>query len=160
MGTKNTFIAVGGLVQWRYIQNARSCPNCSGRNINENMQEHQNIWLWQCRERLLSVGLERRPPPPRLNCPLSLSASLPPSSPLRASLHQISTRSRMISSHLEFTTTPTTYIYSTSRALAAGATLNSTRHLGLQAREDASTMARGESEAGAWSPPAQPHTCL
>ena len=50
---------------------------------------------------------------------LPLSPSYPPTP--RAALHQISIGSKMVATHLDFTTTPTSFINSTSRALAAGA---------------------------------------
>ena len=59
----------------------------------------------------------RRPPPPRLNCPPFLFCLSPPP---RVALHQISIGSKMVAPHLDFTTT-TSFVNSTSKALAAGA---------------------------------------
>ena len=110
-----------------YMQNARNCLRCKNGKSKRGSKHLVCVGgCGQCRERLVSVSgaeEERRQLPPRLHCPPSLFCLCPPSypPPPRPALHQISIGSKMVATHLDFTTTPTSFVNSTSRALAAGA---------------------------------------
>ena len=106
------------------MRNARNCLRCKNGKSKRGSKHLVCVGgCGQCRERLVSVSGRRRRLPPRLDCPPSLFCLCPPyyPPPPRAALHQISIGSKMVATHLDFTTTPTSFINSTSRALAAGA---------------------------------------